>query len=277
MAAATRALAAGTTLNGVIALLKRVSPTIKAPIVLFTYYNPIYQKGFETFVKEIVDAGAKGLLVPDIPLEETAGLSKLCKVSESSEALARDERDALDAPPRPPPDAHARARASTRLTFSPAVVRPRVRASDPVSQDNGIDLVLLSTPTTPVERMAKIAEASAGFIYLVSVTGVTGMRTDVESRVEELVTSLKKVTDKPVAVGFGISKGEQAQQVVNWGADGVIVGSALVKALGEAASPEEGLEKFKAMAEELREGSNREGAKPPGSGASFFDRLLGKA
>ena len=57
---------------------------------------------------------------------------------------------------------------------------------------------------------------------------------------EELVTALKKVTDKPVAVGFGISKGEQAQQVVNWGADGVIVGSALVKALGEAETPEVG-------------------------------------
>ena len=220
-ASATRALAAGTTLNKVIALLKKTSPTIKAPIVLFTYYNPIYQKGFEVFVKEIVDAGAKGLLVPDIPLEETPKLAEICK-------------------------------------------------------KNGIDLVLLSTPTTPVERMAKIAEASAGFIYLVSVTGVTGMRTDVESRVEELVTALKKVTDKPVAVGFGISKGEQAQQVVNWGADGVIVGSALVKALGEAATPEAGLEKLKSMAEELREGSNREGAKPP-SPPGFFDRLMGKA
>ena len=139
-ASATRALAAGTTLNKVIALLKKTSPTIKAPIVLFTYYNPIYQKGFEVFVKEIVDAGAKGLLVPDIPLEETPKLAEICK-------------------------------------------------------KNGIDLVLLSTPTTPVERMAKIAEASAGFIYLVSVTGVTGMRTDVESRVE-VGASIKKVREK---------------------------------------------------------------------------------
>ena len=60
-AAATRALEGGTTLKKVIAMLKKTSPTIRAPIVLFTYYNPIYQKGFEQFVKEISDAGAKGL------------------------------------------------------------------------------------------------------------------------------------------------------------------------------------------------------------------------
>ena len=142
-------------------LTRKVSPTIKAPIVLFTYYNPIYQRGFENFVEEIASAGAKGLLVPDIPLEETAKLSEICTA-------------------------------------------------------NGLDLVLLSTPTTPVERMERIAEASNGFIYLVSVTGVTGVRTGVESRVEELVAKLKKVTDKPVCVGFGISKEEQAQQVVRW-------------------------------------------------------------
>ena len=216
-AAATRALEAGTTLQKVIDLTRKVSPTIKAPVVLFTYYNPIYQRGFENFVEEIASAGAKGLLVPDIPLEETAKLSEICTA-------------------------------------------------------NGLDLVLLSTPTTPLERMERIAEASNGFIYLVSVTGVTGVRTGVESRVEELVAKLKKVTDKPVCVGFGISKEEQAQQVVRWGADGVIVGSALVKALGEAASPEEGLERLAALAAELRSGSNRSGA---GSGGGFFSKLFG--
>ena len=202
-------------------LVGRVSPNVKAPIVLFTYYNPIYQRGFEKFVKEIANAGAKGLLVPDIPLEETVELSKICAA-------------------------------------------------------NGLDLVLLSTPTTPIDRMEKIAKASNGFIYLVSVTGVTGMRTGVESRVEELVQKLKTVTDKPVCVGFGISKEEQAQQVVQWGADGVIVGSALVKALGEAETPEKGLENLKALATELRTGSNREGAKPEGSSGGFFANLFGK-
>ena len=206
----------------VIDLVARVTPDVSAPIVLFTYYNPIYQRGFEPFVKKIAAAGAKGLLVPDIPLEETGELSAMCKA-------------------------------------------------------NGLDLVLLSTPTTPEERMAKIAEKSNGFIYLVSVTGVTGVRSGVESRVEGLVKSLKSVTDKPVAVGFGISKREQAAEVVQWGADGVIVGSALVKALGEAKTPEDGLAALKELAVELREGSNREGAKPKGSGGGFFARLMGKA
>lgn len=220
-ASATRALASDTTLPKVIDLVARVSPNVKAPIVLFTYYNPIYQRGFETFVKEIADAGAKGLLVPDIPLEETAELSAICA-------------------------------------------------------KNGLDLVLLSTPTTPIERMEAIAKASNGFIYLVSVTGVTGVRSGVESRVEELVKKLKTVTDKPVCVGFGISEGEQAQQVVRWGADGVIVGSALVKALGEAPTPEEGLARLDALAQELRAGSNREGARAPGSAGGFFANLFGK-
>ena len=209
-------------LDQVIDLVARVTPDVSAPIVLFTYYNPIYQRGFEPFVKKIAAAGAKGLLVPDIPLEETGELSAVCKA-------------------------------------------------------NGLDLVLLSTPTTPEERMAKIAEKSNGFIYLVSVTGVTGVRSGVESRVEGLVKSLKSVTDKPVAVGFGISKREQAAEVVQWGADGVIVGSALVKALGEAKTPEDGLAALKELAVELREGSNREGAKRKGSGGGFFARLMGKA
>mmetsp|Transcript_1332 Transcript_1332/g.3100 ORF Transcript_1332/g.3100 Transcript_1332/m.3100 type:complete len:329 (-) Transcript_1332:267-1253(-) len=214
-AAATRALENGTTLGKVLAMLTRVSPDLKAPVVLFQYFNPILRKGVEAFVKEIAAAGAKGLLIPDIPLEETYEVSRICK-------------------------------------------------------ENGVDLVLLSTPTTPIERMTKIAEASNGFIYLVSVTGVTGVRTNVESRVEELVKALKKVTDKPIAVGFGISKGEQAQQVVSWGADGVIVGSALVRALGESGSPEAGLAALKELATELREGSNRK-SKP-----GFFANLFGK-
>ena len=90
------------------------------------------------------------------------------------------------------------------------------------------------------------------------------------------MAKLKTVTDKPVCVGFGISKEEQAQQVVRWGADGVIVGSALVKALGEAASPEEGLARLDALAKELRAGSNRDGAKAPGTGGGFFANLFGK-
>ena len=87
--------------------------------------------------------------------------------------------------------------------------------------------------------MSQIAEASEGFIYLVSVTGVTGARAEVSNRVEGLVETLKATTDKPVAVGFGVSKPEHVKQLVSLGADGVIVGSAFVRALGESGQPGE--------------------------------------
>jgi len=201
-AAATRALANGATLNKVIDLVREMTPQIKAPIVMFTYYNPIYQRGVDKFCADIAAAGAKGLLVPDIPLEETYDVSE-------------------------------------------------------IASKHGIELVLLSTPTTPVERAKKIAQATKGFVYLVSVTGVTGVQTNVATRVEQLVEELRSVTDKPIAVGFGVSEAKHAKQIVDWGADGVIVGSALVRALGEAKTPEEGLAALKAKAEEIRGGATR--------------------
>ena len=86
-----------------------------------------------------------------------------------------------------------------------------------------------------------------------SVAGVTGTRTKVATGVEGLIEQLRTVTDKPIAVGFGISGGEQAKQVKEWGADGVIAGSAFVRALGEASSAEEGVAKVGALAKELKD------------------------
>ena len=84
--------------------------------------------------------------------------------------------------------------------------------------------------------MIRIAAASRGFTYLVSVTGVTGTRTSLEGRVEGLVQQLKAMGPTPVAVGFGIASADQARQVRDWGADGAIVGSALVKVMAAAAA-----------------------------------------
>ena len=94
-------------------------------------------------------------------------------------------------------------------------------------------MTLLIAPTSPVERMEAIAEQSQGFIYLVSVTGVTGMRTQMQTRVGDVLKQVREVTDKPVGIGFGISGPEQAKQVKGWGADGAIVGSACVKLLAD--------------------------------------------
>ena len=178
-AAASRALAAGTTPAGALALLESLRGRLTVPVVLFTYSNPLLNRGMEGFCDAAAAAGAAGLVVPDLPLEEAEKLSTL--------AAAR-----------------------------------------------GLDLVLLVAPTTPLERMARIHAASRGFTYLVSVTGVTGVRTALQERVGGLVGQLKAQGDTPVAVGFGISAPEQARQVRDWGADGAIVGSALVKRMAEA-------------------------------------------
>lgn len=195
-AAATRALQRGTRLEQVLDMLKSVSPQLKAPIVLFTYYNPILNRGIETFFQEIAAAGAAGLVVPDLPLEEIETVIQAASAA-------------------------------------------------------GVEVILLVAPTTPKERLAAIAERSQGFIYLVSVTGVTGMRTQIESRVQELITDLRGATDKPIGVGFGISQPGQAKQVMEWGADAVIVGSAFVKRLAEG-SPEHGLQAIETYCRSLK-------------------------
>ena len=173
-ASAYRALEAGTTPGRVLEMLASLKGKLKIPVILFTYSNPLLSWGPEAFFAEAAAAGAAGLVIPDLPLEEAERLS-------------------------------------------------------PLAQAAGLDLVLLVAPTTPAERMARIAAASCGFTYLVSVSGVTGERTSLEGRVSSLVSDLKACCPIPVAVGFGISGPDQVSQVKSWGADGAIVGSALVK------------------------------------------------
>jgi tryptophan synthase alpha chain len=99
---------------------------------------------------------------------------------------------------------------------------------------HSMDLILLVAPTTPFERMKQISNHTKGFTYLVSVTGVTGERNKMENRVENLISKLKEVTSSPVAVGFGISTPEHVNKVRDWGADGVIIGSAFVKRISSS-------------------------------------------
>ncbi len=97
-----------------------------------------------------------------------------------------------------------------------------------------MDLILLVAPTTPFERMQKISNHTKGFTYLVSVTGVTGERNKMENRVENLIAKLKEISTNPIAVGFGISAPEHVNKVREWGADGVIIGSAFVKRISSS-------------------------------------------
>jgi tryptophan synthase alpha chain len=102
---------------------------------------------------------------------------------------------------------------------------------------SGLALVQLVAPTTTPERLRAIGEAARGFVYAVSVVGTTGERDTLQERFAEVVARAKASTDVPVALGFGISTPEQAQQAAAAGADGVIVGTRLVRAAGEAEDP----------------------------------------
>ena len=97
-----------------------------------------------------------------------------------------------------------------------------------VTQKHGIDLIYLLAPTSTDERIKLVAERSQGFIYLVSLTGVTGARESLPSDLEAFVGKVRQATSKPLCVGFGISTAEQANRIAGI-ADGVIIGSRLIQ------------------------------------------------
>ncbi len=197
-AASQRALASGTTLSAVLDLVRRLRRGgCEVPLVLFGYMNPILRMGPARFVAEATEAGVDGLLVADLPLEESSALREL--------ALAR-----------------------------------------------GLSLVLLAAPTTPPARLRAIGQATRGFLYFVSVTGVTGARSELPPDVPALLAQVRAVTDAPVAVGFGVSTPEQARSLAPH-ADAVVVGSALVAALHQGGkNPEAALELVRSLATAVR-------------------------
>lgn len=146
------------------------------PIGLLVYYNLVYRRGITKFYKDAKKAGVDGILIADMPIEESVPALK-------------------------------------------------------VSKRTGIDQIFLITQTTGNERMKKIAEKAAGFIYIVALLGVTGARTSLKKATLELVKRASKFTKLPLCVGFGVSKPDHAKALVKSGADGVIVGSAVEKVI----------------------------------------------
>jgi tryptophan synthase alpha chain len=177
-AAGTRALANGATVHAVLDAGARIAERV--PVILMCYANPLYARGPERFAHELAQRGISGLIVPDLPLEESAAVLAAC-------------------------------------------------------DDAGVALVQLVAPTTPDERLAAIGASARGFIYTVSVTGTTGERASLEGYLSGLLGRVKAHAEVPVALGFGISTGPQAAAAAAAGADGVIVGSRLVRAVTEAA------------------------------------------
>ncbi|MGB8981596.1 MAG: tryptophan synthase subunit alpha [Anaerolineales bacterium] len=190
---------------------------VDVPLILMGYYNPMLAYGLEKFLCDAAEAGVDGFIIPDLPMEE-----------------ADEFRVALNG---------AQSNGLARPSSAP------LRGS---AQDEGLPLIQMLAPTTPNDRMEMIARHAKGFIYLVSVTGVTGERKSIPEGLDELIVRVREHTSVPVCVGFGISTPEQAGQVGAL-ADGVIVGSACVKTIGGSEKPVEAAREFaKSFAEALR-------------------------
>jgi len=172
-----RALAAGTTPDTVFEIVREIRTLSDVPIVFLTYYNIVHHRGIERFYREAHDAGVDGILIADMPVEES---EEVCAVA---------------------------ARCS-------------------------IDPIFLITQTTSDERIKKIVKKARGYLYLVAVLGVTGVRDQVSDEAIELLHRVRKHTKLPLALGFGISTPAHAQTCTRAGADGVIVGSAIVEIVG---------------------------------------------
>jgi tryptophan synthase alpha chain len=172
-----QSLSQGTTVSRVLEDVRAFRARRSTPVVLFTYLNPVLRYGVDDFLADAVAAGARGLLVTDLPQGADPELEE------------------------------------------------RIRGS-------GLDLIRLVAPTTPPERVPDIAAGGSGFLYYISRTGVTGARTTLRDTLGEEVGRVRDAVSLPVAVGFGISTPEQAAAVAAV-ADGVVVGSALVRALEE--------------------------------------------
>jgi tryptophan synthase alpha chain len=175
--AAERALKNNVTIRKVIAFVKDIRSSTQIPLILMTYFNPVFKYGSESFIRDAADAGVDGLIIPDLPPDEAADFIK-----------------------------HAR--------------------------KANIDTIFLLAPTSTEDRIKIVTKASRGFLYYVSITGTTGSGLLFDGSMERLISEIKGCTETPVAVGFGVSTPEDAAAVAKI-ADGVIVGSAIVKRLHE--------------------------------------------
>lgn len=175
----TRALQHKIKLADILKTFGDLAPKLNAPLVTMVSYAIVYRHGVEKYVDEVRERGIAGLIVPDLPIEESAALAKICEARDAS-------------------------------------------------------LIQLVTPTTPRDRAVRIAETSTGFLYYVSVAGITGERTGLPQELVENVGWLRTQTDLPICIGFGISRPEHVKLLAPV-ADGLIVGSAIVRRIATAA------------------------------------------
>ena len=193
--ASTMALEAGATPETVLEMVRRASAKCGAPILIMTYYNPIYAMGLEKFAQRAARAGAAGVLIPDLPPEEAG---------------------------------------------------PWLAAAE----DAGLDAIFMAAPTTTPDRLETILKVCKGFLYYVSMTGVTGSELEVGNSLLDQLARVKAVSSVPVAVGFGISHPKQMTSLAAR-ADGIVVGSALMKPLTSEGEREKSLAEAGELAKSL--------------------------
>ena len=121
------------------------------------------------------------------------------------------------------------------------------------AEKNSLNRIYVVAPSSSNDRLAKVTNECSGFIYAASLMGVTGARTSVSVNAKQLVERIRSVSNKPIAVGLGVSTSQQAQEVATY-ADGVIVGSAFIKIVQEFGAGRNGLKKIKQLAKSLSEG-----------------------
>jgi tryptophan synthase alpha chain len=195
--ASQRALANGTTLDHCLDTVRTLRRSgVGAPLVFLSYYNPLLTYGLERFAAAAGDAGVDGLIVPDLPPEQSDDL---------------------------------------------------VRALEPA----GVDPIFLVAPTSTERRLRAVAARSRGFVYCVSLTGVTGARDVLPETLPEYLARVRRVTDLPLAVGFGVSRPEHIT-ALRGHADAAIVASAIIDVM-DGCSPAEHPDRLHAYARSLRE------------------------
>ncbi|MEX5729820.1 tryptophan synthase alpha chain [Rhodovulum iodosum] len=192
--AGQRALEAGQTLQKTLDMARAFrAADDTTPIVMMGYYNPIYNRGVETFLKDAQEAGIDGLIVVDLPPEED---DELCIPAQAA----------------------------------------------------GLNFIRLATPTTDDARLPKVLQNTSGFVYYVSITGITGAANAQAGDVGPEVARIKAQTDLPVIVGFGIKSPEAAEAIAGV-ADGAVVGSAIVKQIEDGRPVTEILDYVKGLAD----------------------------
>jgi len=172
-AASQRALRHRFSMEQVLGLVRGIRKYSEIPVVLFSYYNPLYQYGLERLARDARSAGVDGVLVVDLPPEEAGPLHE-------------------------------------------------------AARGQGLDTIFLLAPTSTPERMRIVSRMASGFIYYVSVTGVTGARESIAGMMDRAVARIRKYSSLPVGIGFGIARPEHVRSIARY-ADAIIVGSAIIK------------------------------------------------